>query len=336
MAVKRGVSLYSYQQAYYNGKLDLEGCVKTAVETTGAKGIELIYEQMPLECFPDAVYPDITDKGINRWKEIMDKYGAVPVCMDSFIDSMLYKGRISYVQEQVQMMEQDLKLASKLGFSCIRVLALVAPEVLEQALPAAEYYGVAMGLEVHPPHALDSKWMLRVAEMARKHNTDKIGLIPDFGIFMTGINGAQLYAAQQAGEKEEVLDYVKESVRNKEPYGRILGKAKELGAGSHIIGALTNAAMMNRYSDPALLKEIIDVTVHIHGKFYRMDENCRETAINYKEPIEILKELGWDGYICSEFEGQRAYHGQDCPYEEDEIEQVRRHHVMLKEYIGEA
>ena len=49
----------------------------------------------------------------------------------------------------------------------------------------------------------------------------------------------------------------------------------------------------------------------------------------------MLKKLNWDGYICSEFEGQRAYHGQDCPYEEDEIEQVRRHHEMLKRYIGE-
>lgn len=335
MSIKRGVSLYSYQQAYYTGKLDLEGCVRTAVETTGAKGIELIYEQMPLDRYPDAIYPNITDNGVARWKEIMGKYGAVPTCMDSFIDSMIYKGRISYVQEQVQMMEQDLALAAKLGFPCIRVLALVAPEVIEQSLPAAEFYGVAMGLEIHPPHAVNSRWMLNVAELARKHNTNKIGLIPDFGIFMKGLNGAQLYAAKKMGEKQEILDYVEEAARNGEPFPKIGAKAKEMGAGSLLLGAINNAAMMNRYSDPALLKDIIDVTLHIHGKFNRMDENCEETAINYKEPIEVLKSLNWDGYICSEFEGQRAYHSQNCPYEEDEIEQVRRHHVMLKKYIGE-
>ena len=335
MSIKRGVSLYSYQQAYYTGKLDLEGCVRTAVETTGAKGIELIYEQMPLDRYPDAIYPNITDNGVARWKEIMEKYGAVPTCMDSFIDSMIYKGRISYVQEQVQMMEQDLALAAKLGFPCIRVLALVAPEVIEQSLPAAEFYGVAMGLEIHPPHAVNSRWMLNVAELARKHNTNKIGLIPDFGIFMKGLNGAQLYAAKKMGEKQEILDYVEEAARNGEPFLKIGAKAKEMGAGNLLLGAINNAAMMNRYSDPALLKDIIDVTLHIHGKFNRMDENCEETAINYKEPIEVLKSLNWDGYICSEFEGQRAYHSQNCPYEEDEIEQVRRHHVMLKKYIGE-
>ena len=46
--------------------------------------------------------------------------------------------------------------------------------------------------------------------------------------------------------------------------------------------------------------------------------------------------MDWDGYICSEFEGQRAYMGQACPYEEDEIEQVRRHHVMMNRLIAEA
>lgn len=335
MAVKRGVSLYSYQQTYLTGKLDLEGCIKTVVDTTGAKGIELIYEQMPLETYPKAVYPNITEDGVSRWKDLMEKYGTIPTCMDSFIDSTIYKGRISYVQEQVQMMEQDLKLASKLGFSCIRVLALVAPEVLEQSLGAAEYYGVAMGLEVHPPHLLNSKWMMDVVEMSRKHQSKYVGLIPDFGIFTKGLDGAAVYAAKVMGENEEALNYADEAYRAGEPVDQVLAKIKEMGAGPRTIGALMNAKMMHMYSEPAFLREISDAIVHIHGKFYRMNESCEETAINYKEPIEILKEIGWDGYICSEFEGQRAYHGQDCPYEEDEIEQVRRHHVMLKNCIGE-
>lgn len=335
MSVKRGVSLYSYQQAYLTGKLDLEGCIKTVVDTTGAKGIELIYEQMPLDTYPDAVYPDITDEGVRRWKDLMEKYQTIPTCMDSFIDSTIYKGRISYVQEQVQMMEQDLKLASKLGFSSIRVLALVAPQVLEQSLPAAEYYGVAMGLEVHPPHLLNSKWMMDVVEMSRKHQTKYVGLIPDFGIFANGLNGAQLYAARVMGEEERIIEYVETAFKKGEPVTEIVKKAKEMGAGQKVLNALNQAVMMHKYSEPSFLREISDAIVHIHGKFYRMNEACEETAINYKEPIEILKETGWDGYICSEFEGQREYQGQDCPYEEDEIEQVRRHHVMLKQYIGE-
>lgn len=335
MAVKRGVSLYSYQQAYLLGKLDLEGCVRTAVQTTGADGIELIYEQMPVECYPGPVYPDISREGVARWKDLMEKYKTTPTCMDSFIDAMLYKGRILTVQEQVQMMVQDLKLASKLGFYCIRVLALVAPEVLEQALPAAEYYGVAMGLEVHPPHVLDSPWIQRVAELARKHQTKYIGLIPDFGIFCRGLNSADIYAAQIMGESQENIDYVLQGWQEKVPVEEMIAYLKSMGAGERLIPALRQADRMNRYNSPELLKELADVIVHFHGKFYRMNEDCVETSINYEEPVKLLGDIGWDGYICSEFEGQRAYHAQNCPYEEDEIEQVRRHHVMLKKLIGQ-
>lgn len=90
-----------------------------------------------------------------------------------------------------------------------------------------------------------------------------------------------------------MLDYVEEVVKNKEPYKRILdkAKAKEMGAGGRIIVALNNADMMNRYSEPKLLEEIADVNLHIHGKFNYMEKNCRETAISDKEPVKALKKL---------------------------------------------
>ena len=31
--IKRSISLYSYQDEYYDGKLDLEGCLKEAAKT---------------------------------------------------------------------------------------------------------------------------------------------------------------------------------------------------------------------------------------------------------------------------------------------------------------
>ena len=43
--IKRSVSLYSYQDEYYNGQLDLEGCLRETAKT-GATGVELLAEQM--------------------------------------------------------------------------------------------------------------------------------------------------------------------------------------------------------------------------------------------------------------------------------------------------
>jgi len=334
--VKRGISLYSYQQMYLTGKLDLEGCVKTAVDT-GATGIELIYEQMPLERYPDAVYPNISDKGLGRWKDLVDKYRFTPTCMDSFIDVRLFKGRALYMQEQCQWMEQDLKLASKLGFSCIRVLAMVAPEVIERCIPIAEYYGVAMGQEIHPRFVLTDRRVQDVAEMARKHNTKFVGLIPDFGIFNIGVNAARLHALETMGESPELLKTINEMFHNRASFAEVEAYAQTNGASAKILEAIRSSARVVRYSEPEELTDLLDVVIHFHGKCNRIvqdGDRLYEPTINYEEPIALLKKAGWDGYISTEFEGQRHYHGQDCPYECDEVEQVRLHQKMLAQLIG--
>lgn len=335
MSIKRGVSLYSYQQTYMTGKVDLEGAVKTAVDTTGAKGIELIYEQMPVESYPKSIYPNISAEGVVKWKDLMEKYGTTPTCMDSFIDSKIHKGRISTFQEQVQMMEQDLALASKLGFPCIRVLALVPPEVIEASIPAAEYYGVAMGTEVHPRLDLKDAWVQNIVNIARKHNTKYMGIIPDFGIFSKGLNGSQLRYLEIMGERKECIDYVHEAFLNDKELDEIMKNAEEMGASERMMKMLKGYPFMSHYCNPEALKDVMDTVLHFHGKFHYMTENYEEATIDYKRVFDVIESTGWDGYVSSEFEGQRTYHGQECPYEEDEIEQVRRHHVMMKRLLGE-
>ena len=51
--MKRSISLYSYQDEYYDGKLDLEGCLRETAKT-GAVGVELLAEQM-IKKFPKPI-----------------------------------------------------------------------------------------------------------------------------------------------------------------------------------------------------------------------------------------------------------------------------------------
>jgi sugar phosphate isomerase/epimerase len=65
-----------------------------------------------------------------------------------------------------------------------------------------------------------------------------------------------------------------------------------------------------------------------------MDENCRETALDYETIVPILKKYGYNSYISTEYEGQRFFH--DLEYGSggaDEIDQVRRHQIQLKNLI---
>lgn len=326
MSIKRSVSFYSYQQAYYTGQKTLEQLIEATANTVGATGIELIAEQMPV-----GSYPDPSDADVAKWFEWMEKYGTEPVCMDSFIDWMLYKDRILTRREQVGQMERDLKLAARLGFKVIRVLCPVRKEIVEASIPIAEYYGVKMGLEIHAPMTLKSRWTLEYMDMVEKSGSKYAGLIPDFGIFAKRPARRMLDGALKKGAKPDILDAIVAACEAGEPFEKIIGAVRKMGGGE----AETAVAMSwarNRFNPPDWLRDYAPYIIHCHGKFNDMDEDCNETGIDYATPISVLKDIGYDGWISSEFEGQRLYTGDE---EANEIEQVRRHHVMLRNLLGE-
>ena len=72
---------------------------------------------------------------------------------------------------------------------------------------------------------------------------------------------------------------------------------------------------------------------HIQAKFYEMDDDCADPSIAYDEVIAELAAGGWNGYLSSEYEGNRWI--QDAQ-EVDSREQVRRQHVMFRRLIADA
>jgi sugar phosphate isomerase/epimerase len=80
-------------------------------------------------------------------------------------------------------------------------------------------------------------------------------------------------------------------------------------------------------------EEIIPLLPYVyccHAKFNHMNDDFEETTIPYKEVVDIMKEHNWDGYLLSEYEGFDKY---DLGYEVGQT--LRRHHIMLKRYLGD-
>ena len=66
-SIKRGISLYSYQEEYFLRKLNLEQCIAQA-SAIGALGIESLAEQMMPE------FPRLSDAFYDQWHGWMAKY----------------------------------------------------------------------------------------------------------------------------------------------------------------------------------------------------------------------------------------------------------------------
>ena len=176
--IKRSISLYSYQDEYYDKKLDLEGCLRETAKT-GATGVELLAEQM-IRRFP---LPIEDEAFREQWFGWLKKYNLKPTCYDAFLENHIYDNRTLTLKEQVKMMERDLRLASLLGFPVIRTLVSTPMNVIEESLEYAEKVGVKIGLEVHAPFSLNSGWADGYLEMIHRTGTKYFGFIPDMGIF---------------------------------------------------------------------------------------------------------------------------------------------------------
>src|ERR1700682_4748445 len=175
-SVKRGISLYSYQEEYFLRQLTLEQCIAQAA-AIGAYGIESLAEQMMPE------FPHLSDAFYARWHQWMDQYHAVPVCHDMFLDTKRYKNRLLTQAECIESMVRDLKHAARLGCKVMRVLVFVSPELMEQCLPYAEQYDVKMGIEGPAPWHFDHPWIMRHVEMIQRTGSKHAGFVPDMGMF---------------------------------------------------------------------------------------------------------------------------------------------------------
>lgn len=374
--IKRGVSLYSYQQTQFFKELDLEGQIReVGTNLYGADGIEML-DEMSLRR-----YPNPPEEFFGKWFEWMEKYGTTPVTMDVFHDVLQFRDHVMSYTECADRLKNDIRLAKRMGFKNVRTLATTPVEIMIEALPVAEECDIKLGKEIHAPIPIHGQYVNEIVEYCQKTGTKHMGVVPDWGIFAFRPSEVTLDWYVRQGAKRESCDLVTEICMDNH-----LGNSNELNdidlslysagnveslfhrylkhndAPKDLIPAFNKMqklivdnvpnytdidfevmgqALLLSRTNAEDLKDIMPYIVSIHGKFYNMSEvpgkpgTYQDISMDYEGPIQFLKDNGYEGYINSEYEGQRRF--QDRGIEEliSEVDQVRRHQEMLKRLIGE-
>lgn len=317
---KRGVSLYSFQEELFLGQMSVEDVVAFAA-SIGANGIEILPEQnMP-------GFPNIDDAMVNQWLAMMDRHGTTLTCYDMFLDTKRRKDRLMTDDEQVQSIVRDLKLCNRLGIRNMRVLVFVRPDILERCVPYAEQYDVHMGVEVHAPWHLDHAWILRTIEVADRLGTRHLGILPDMGIFMKHYPPEFRDRFLRQGATPEIAQFIIDQHEQKIMCEYTIFEVAVKMGGNKADIAMAETLRHAPYSNPKRIRDFIPYFRHIQAKFYGMADDCTDPTIAYDEVIPELVAGGWDGYLSSEYEGNRWV--QDAgPV--DSREQVRRQHAMFE------
>lgn len=348
MAIKRGVSLYSYQQEQFFGRMSWKDQIREVHDNLHTDGIEIISEAV----IPN--YPFPPEQFYFDWNNTMARYNMKAVTMDVFMDVHQFRDHVMTHAEAAERLKYDIRIAAKMGFENVRCLCMTPIDTIELAIPTAEKYGVKIGKEIHAPlpikpgvrpkkidPAMNPKMAEEIIDLVDRTGTKYVGLVPDFGIFQYRPTDLAIdYYKRHMNP--EMVDFILEKSAEGYDSMDVLAMIDEKYPGHKLTSmSITSLALNESSAQPEDIKEIIPYIVSIHGKFYHMTEiegkpgQYEDKSIEYAKPIQYLKECGYDGYIDSEFEGQR--YCQDNGEENliDEVEQVRRHHEMLSRLIGE-
>lgn len=329
--LKRGVTLYSYQEEYYTRAMTLEDCL-AEMSSIGAEGVELIGEQM----VPD--YPNPPQSWVDQWFRLLEKYNLKPTCLDTFVDTTCGGHRDMSTQEAVDTLVVHMKLADRLGFRVIRPTTGPVPDaaldMIQRVIPHAEKYDVKVAVEIHAPTLLRSKFIDAYLELLAKSGTKHFGFTPDMGLFCRKIPRILTEHFLRRGASPAIVEAVQSLVLARRPQEEIGATVGKMGGKEpdHIYGFMANYYYQPE-NDPKDISIIAPYVYNIHGKFYEMTEDMIEPNIPYDLVIPALLAAGCTGYINSEYEGQRLT--QDA-FETDSCEQVRRHHLMMARLLGET
>ncbi|HSB65744.1 MAG TPA: TIM barrel protein [Anaerolineales bacterium] len=323
-SIKRGVSLYSFQEEYFLRKMNLEDMLATLARL-GIPGVEIIGDQM----IPN--YPNISAAFYDQWHAWMEKYHLAPTCLDMFLDWNKYKGRVMTDDEKVQSVQNDILCANRLGCTVIRVITHTQPEILERLAPFAEKNNVRLGVEIHSPFHFDHEYEQSLLAMYRRVQSPYLGFVPDMGIYVKRFPRVISERWVRDGANPEIVRYIVEAF-NHHALEHIDEAVKKMGATPEDVGRAIGATRFI-YTDPRRMLDFMPYIFHIHAKFYEMLPEYKEYSIPYEEIVPVLIEGGYSGYLSSEYEGNR--HIQDV-FEVDSTEQVRRQQVMFRHLLGES
>lgn len=321
--IKRGVSFYSYQTLIYSGEASLEELV-AEVSSIGGYGIEII---------PDAVipnYPNPPESFVSQWKGWMEKYHTVPDSWCQSQDTVMVEGHPLSVDGGAERLLADIKAANRLGFTNMRLLAATPLDVVEKVLPSAEKYNVHLNFEIHGPNRIDGRLMQVWVEFFEKLKSDHVGLNPDMSLFEKRPVAVRRDNQIRAGLlRADIAKYIDQAEADGVPKETATAEVTRMGGVDGDMRYLESR--YGGFQDPMKLMPLLRYSHHIHAKCYELNEECQETSIAYEEVVPLLIENGYQGYMATEYEGQRFI--MDA-FEVDEVEQVRRHHVLLKRLLG--
>lgn len=367
--MKLGVSLYSYQQARFFKELDLEGQIREVGENLeGADGIEIVDEMSLPYPDPGAAFiqewfawmeyygttPVTMDVGMDVL-QFRDHVMSIEECAERLRHDIRLAKALGFPNVRVlsttplEVVVSALPLAEKLDIRLGKEIHQPMPLDGKQVTEIIEYIeGTGtehLGLvpdfgifQVRPSEALLQWFERRGAKAEASAASVELATLLNDGADPLGPIDMSFHTAGNIRSEFKHFLVTGESQPSfTDLFTGVKRFADERIAQAETIDytVVAEALMLSRTS-PDLLRQLAGHVISVHAKFYHMSPipgkpgQFQDIAIDYESGVAALQQGGFEGYVNSEYEGQRYWQDRWREDMMDEVEQVRRHQEMLR------
>ena len=308
---------------------DFDGLLDRVAELGIGPGIEIVASQV----LP--TYPIVSDEFVKSWRAAFDKHGFDESSFGANLDMGRRRDRDMTPDEEFEFSEVMFQGAKKLGFPLVRIQS-AKPELLRRLLPVAEKLDLKLAYEIHAPMGPNAEAVLKVRDTYAELDSPLLGFVADFSSTMHAMSPTLLRAVQRAGLDEAALQKLQTiwatDATMQERQQEFIGYLKSRDFDPGRLGSFAHLAFnMHGHVAPQEWADIMPQILHVHAKFYDIDENGQEPAIDYPELVRVFVENGYRGYWSSEWEG----HAFAELGEVDPLLLVRKQHDLIRKSMRE-
>lgn len=328
--IRLGLTLYSLTSEWAAGRYDLAGLLDAVAEAGIGPGIEFNASQMLRS------YPDLDPEFVREWHAAFDRHGFAPSSFGCNLDMGRRRDRDMTEDEEYEFTVAQLRAAHALGFTTARYQS-ATPSLIRRLVPVAEELDLRLGWELHAPLGPNSPKVMAIREMYDEVQSDRLGFVADFSSTMRGMSPALFHGLRKKGLDDEGLAelqriWIKPDDINAR-HAEFVEYLNSRGIAPESLGSFARLAFnMHGHVPVEEWRDIMHQIVHVHAKFYDIDENGDEPAIDYPALVKVFVDEGWSGYWSSEWEGH-AFLDLD---EADPLDLVRKQHDLIRRSIRAA
>ncbi len=325
--IKLGLTLYSLTSEWAAGRYDLHGMLDTVAAAGIGPGIEIVASQTL------RTYPLVTEQFVREWHDAFDQHGFVPSSFGANLDMGRRRDRDMTPDEEYEFTAAQFRSAHALGFSLVRIQS-AKRELIRRLMPLAEELDLTLGWEIHAPMGPNSPQMLQIRELYEQIGSPRLGFVADFSSTMHSMSPTLLRKLARMGLEQQDLQRLQEiwalDSGINERHAEFVSYLNSRGIAPESLGSFARLAFnMHGHVEPREWTDIMDRIVHVHAKFYDIDDTGAEPAIDYPELVRVFVDGGYSGFFSSEWEG----HAFADLGEADPVELIRKQHALIRRAV---